>query len=217
MAGRCASRRASIRPRPTSIWATLWSCAKCGASRTWDTWRCWWWATSRPGSEIPPASRRPALQAVGRGDRTQHRDLSSIRHSRSSTSDRHRGALQQRVAGDARLGGPHRAGRELPAGAHDGARGLQDALGDRAQHRAARAALSAPAGAGFGGPAGRRRARRHRPAVQSAGWLPSGCASAASRRRSSRLRRSSRGWMPSSRAARSSARRCPSRSATTSA
>ena len=78
--------------------------------------------------------------------------------------DRHR--VQRPLARRSRLGRARAPGVARDRRPHPGARRLPEALESAAADRAARAPLSAGPGLRLGGAQGRRRARRHRPALQ---------------------------------------------------
>ena len=80
-----------------------------------------------------------------------------------------RDPLQQRVERPAGRARHDRAGRQVHAGPHAGARRLHQALQGRPADLGARAALPADAGLRLGGAEVRPRTRRHRPEVQPAG------------------------------------------------
>ena len=107
--------------------------------------------TRPPLSREEIAPQRRDLQGAGLQDPRSRED---------------RDPLQPRVAGRARLGGVHPAGRDLQRRAHAGAARLPPALRRRPAHLRARVPLPAGPGLRLGRPEGGRRAGRHRPALQ---------------------------------------------------
>ena len=97
--------------------------------------------------------------------------------------DEDRDALQPRVAGAAGLRRLRPPGRHLQRRAHAGAARLQAALRGGPADLGARVPLPAGPGLRLGGAEGRRRARRHRPALQPERRAATSCRPTASSRR----------------------------------
>ena len=179
---RCASRRVSTRRRRTCISATRCCINKMRHFQEFGHEVIFLIGdfTGLIGDPTGRNATRPAL--TPRGNRGERRNVpaADLQDPRPA-KDAHR--FQFALDGRDERGRADPARRQAHGGAHARARRFRQALQGRAADRNPRVPVSARAGLRLGGAQGRRRARRHRPEIQSAGRPPAaGSATARSRR-----------------------------------